>query len=45
MQARILRNIRPSKPPFEGGRNVFRIHRAQRPREEPPACRLLVLSE
>ena len=26
-------------------RDIFRIHRAYWTREEPPACRLLVLSE
>ncbi len=45
MQAWNRRNIRSSKPPLEGGRAVFRTHRAQWMREEPPACRLLVLSE
>jgi hypothetical protein len=45
MQARIRRNIPPPKPPIAGGWNAFRTYRAQWTREEPPACRLLVLSE
>ena len=41
MQARIRRSILP----FEGGWTVLRRHRAQWTREEPAACRLLVLFE